>query len=101
LVSDAKGQTDHRQAYTKNQLLPVKADEQQPSATNIRPVKTVKGKQVYLVEKILDKKKENNRIYFLIKWKGFPSSYNSWEPRSELIKDIPILIKEFEKSNNK
>jgi AAA+ superfamily predicted ATPase len=53
----------------------------------------------FIVEKILDKKKIKSKIHFLIKWKGKPDSANSWEPRTNLIKDIPDMVKEYEKNN--
>lgn len=73
--------------YTKNQLQIVKSNEKLPSN---------KHQTQFVVEKILDKRKENNRIQYLIKWKGYGSSKNTWEPKTELIKDIPDMIKEFE-----
>ena len=72
-------------SYTKNQLQVVK-EEALPGA----PKK-------FIVEKILEKKKEKGKIFFKIKWKGFPADKNSWEPRTQLIKDVPTLIKDFEK----
>lgn len=95
LVSNDQGETDHRQAYTKNQLLPVKANEKQPDSSKIRPQKGNK----YIVDKIIDKKKEKNKIFYLIKWKGYNDSHNTWEPKTNLIVDTPDLIKEYEKNN--
>jgi hypothetical protein len=102
LVSDAAGETDHTQAYTKGQLLPVKPDEQGPREAAIRPIKkkdekTKKEVKTYIVEKILDRKKENNRVMYKIKWKGFRDS--TWEPRVELMKDVSKLILEYEKEH--
>lgn len=42
----------------------------------------------FLAEKI------KGRWYYEIKWKGFKET--TWEPRSNLIKDIPELILDFE-----
>ncbi len=47
------------------------------------------------VEKILDKKKDGRKIFYLIKWLGFSDSENTWEPVSNL-KNIRNMIKEFE-----
>jgi len=38
----------------------------------------------YEVESILKKKKHNNIIYFLVKWKNFPLENCTWEPRENL-----------------
>jgi transposase InsO family protein len=44
---------------------------------------------VYLVESILGKRKLNNKTEYLIKWKGWDSIHNSWEPAS----NIPEMLK--------
>ena len=49
--------------------------------------------EYFEIEDILDSCRIGNRIQYLIKWKGYPDSDNSWEPLS----NIPArgLIKEF------
>lgn len=49
----------------------------------------------FVVETILDKKIENGKIWFLIKWKGFSNAYNKWIPKNET--NCPEKIKAFEK----
>jgi Chromo (CHRromatin Organisation MOdifier) domain len=44
-------------------------------------------KETYIIEKIVDKKTEDGKNYFLIKWKNFNNAWNSWEPEAELVKD--------------
>ena len=79
-------------AYTKNQLQVVPADEKPPNP------KVIRGKpNTYIVEKIVDKKKEGNRIYYKVRWLGYSAKDDTYELRSELIKDVPDLIKEYEK----
>ena len=61
----------------------------------IRPTK--KGKQeLYYEEKIIEKQKIRNRIYYLIKWKGIKEP--SLEPKTSLIKFIPDMINEYEEN---
>lgn len=36
------------------------------------------------VEKVLRKKRRNNKAYVLVKWLNFPRSFNSWVPESDL-----------------
>lgn len=86
---------DNSIAYTKNQLQVIPKNEQKPSSDKIQPVK---GKNVYLVDKIIDKKKEHGRIYYYVKWLGYDDSYNTWELGTKLKKDVPNLVKEYEKS---
>jgi len=86
---------DNSVAYTKNQLHVVPKNEQAPD-----PKKVLRGKpDTYVVKKILDTKKEKGRIYYKILWKGYPESEATWESRMNLIKDVPLLIYNFE--NNK
>ena len=89
---DDENETDHGVAYTKNELQLVNDKEVKAQESAIRPMK--KGKQeLYYVEKVMDKQKKRNRIYYLIKFKGI--STPSLEPKTELIKYIPDLLKVF------
>ncbi len=53
------------------------------------------SREEYEVEKILDRKHENGENYYLVKWIGYDSSENTWEPIKNLIHSREI-IKEFE-----
>ena len=37
------------------------------------------------VEKIMDHRDVNGKLFYLVKWCGFPSSDNTWEPRDGLV----------------
>jgi hypothetical protein len=50
--------------------------------------------ETYMVERIVKKKYENNQYMYYIKWEGYPSSDNTWEPASNL---PTHMITEFEK----
>lgn len=76
--------------FTFNQIQPVKDED--------KPLKENKATK-YEVEKIVGKKKENNKIYYNIKWKGYLKT--TWEPRKELITDIKEMIKDYERKPNK
>ena len=46
----------------------------------------VKGKDSeFFVEKILAERTRKGHKQVLIKWKGYPDSFNSWEPASNLV----------------
>ena len=40
---------------------------------------------IYTVEKILNHRGPASKRQFLIKWQGFPTSENTWEPESNLL----------------
>ena len=45
----------------------------------------------YIIEKLVKRFKKNSKFYInTVKWKGYEET--TYEPRSELIKDAPLLI---------
>jgi hypothetical protein len=56
---------------------------------------------MFVFEKIVSKRKKNNKIEYLVKWEGYNDKFNTWEARTSLIKDIPESIKELEKGLKK
>jgi len=61
---------------------------------NLPPSDMVQKK--FIVEKILEKKKIKNVINYLVKWKDYDKT--TYEPRTNLIKDVPEIVSEYEKS---
>ena len=55
-------------------------------------------KEEYEVETILDKNIVKRKIYYLVKWKGYPSYDATWEPAENLV-NAPEKIKEFEEDS--
>ncbi len=51
---------------------------------NRPPPDIVNEEEEYEVEKILSSRRRGNSYKYLIKWKGYPSSDNSWEPEANL-----------------
>ena len=47
----------------------------------------------YLVEQLLDKRRNLHGIFYLIKWKDYDNSHNSWEKNTNIDED---LIQAFE-----
>jgi len=55
----------------------------------------------FVVKQILDKKVEKKKIFYKVWWKGYKKEEATWEPKSELEKDISALIEQYEKKNKK
>ena len=53
--------------------------------------------EFYEIEAIFDSRRVENRLEYLIKWKGYPDSDNSWEPRPRI--PARAFIKEFHRRN--
>jgi len=51
---------------------------------------------MYTVEKIIKKKLVNGKIHYFVKWSGYSSKENTWEPLKNL--NCPKLLDEFEAS---
>ena len=62
------------------------------------PPDLVDGEEEFEVEQILDMKQmgRGHKTHYLVKWKGYPTSDNSWEPEKNLNADE--LIAEFKQS---
>ena len=64
-----------------------------------RPVaEIIKGQEEWEVEEILKKRKRGHGWQYLIKWKGYPNSENTWEAASRLT-HAKRLLKEFNRRN--
>ena len=82
--------------YTRNQLQVIDRKEKYPPHSVIRG-----DNDKYIVQKLVDRKKENGKVFYQVKWRGYPTSQSTWEPRSVLIREIPYDIRDFEFKLNK
>ena len=58
----------------------------------------------YVVKNIIDKRKNKNKIEYLVVWKGFPDKKDqTWEPRADLVKfpDSKEKVGVYEEQSNK
>lgn len=94
LLNNDEGDVDYSVAYNRSELQPFSENEKKPSEKAIQGIKE-KGIQKYYVDKILSKEKINNRIFYKVKYKGFKQP--ELVKRTDLIKDIPDMIKDFER----
>ena len=49
---------------------------------------------IYIVEKLLEKRKRKGKIEYLVQWERCSKDYNQWEPKSNILDGN--LIKEFD-----
>ena len=73
------------------------------SKAELLPYVAPKSKQLtnerFLIDKIVKKKKEKNQIYYLVKWKGYDDTYNTWEAKKKLLGEVgEQFILDFEKN---
>ncbi|KAF8761020.1 hypothetical protein RHS01_01184 [Rhizoctonia solani] len=76
-------------------LSKVKRDDKRAFENRPPPV-TVDGEEEYKVEGITDMENRNGKWFFRVKWKGYGSEENTWEPRENL-KNAKKILKKFEK----
>jgi hypothetical protein len=87
--------------FHANLLTPYKETELHGPNFTRPPPDLIDGEPEYEVEKILDAQQRGRgrKTHFLVKWKGYPTSDNSWEPRENLHADE--LITDFYKRSPK
>jgi hypothetical protein len=56
------------------------------------------SEEMYDVEEIVDQKKVKGKTFYLVKWLGYPSDQNTWEP-VENLSNIRDMILEWEQRN--
>uniref|UniRef100_A0AAV1U797 Chromo domain-containing protein n=1 Tax=Peronospora matthiolae TaxID=2874970 RepID=A0AAV1U797_9STRA len=56
-----------------------------------------RGGQKYLVEQLLNHRDVNGRqTSYLVRWRGYPPSWDTWEPRSQLMIDVLGLVEQYD-----
>lgn len=50
----------------------------------------------YVVEKLLDRRNLEGRIEYLVKWKDYPNSMATWEPRDSLMETMEHAVEKFD-----
>jgi hypothetical protein len=87
--------------FHANLLTPYKETELHGPNFTRPPLDLIDGEKEYKVERILDMKQKGRgrKTHYLIKWKGYPTSDNSWEIEDNV--NTKELIKEYQTRRNK
>ena len=87
--------------FHANLLTPYKEMELYGPNFTWPPLDLINGEPEYKVEKILDKKPrgQGRKMHYLIKWKGYPTSDNSWEKEEDI--NVPDSGVQMKKKQNK
>ncbi|KAM0753135.1 hypothetical protein T439DRAFT_378854 [Meredithblackwellia eburnea MCA 4105] len=58
---------------------------------------------IYMVKRILNEKvdKHSNELQYLIRWKGYTSADDTWEPAQNMREDVPDLVERYLKAKKK
>jgi len=59
------------------------------------------SKHDYEVEKIIQSKMLGRERQYRVRWRGWPASFDTWEPRSSLMKGAKLEVQRFEKIQKK
>ena len=81
--------------FHANLITPYKETEMHGPNFTRPPPDLIDGEDEYEVEKIIDAKTRGRgcKMYYLVKWKGYPTSDNSWEPKENV--RVKELIEEY------
>uniref|UniRef100_A0AAV1T068 Chromo domain-containing protein n=1 Tax=Peronospora matthiolae TaxID=2874970 RepID=A0AAV1T068_9STRA len=64
------------------------------------PLVDSSGVQRFLVERILNHRDVNGvRTSYLVRWRGYPPAWDSWEHRAQLIVDVLGLVKQYDETH--
>ena len=65
------------------------------------PLIDARGGQRFLMERLLNHRDEKGRrASYLVRWRGYPPSVDSWDPRSQLLVDVLGLVEQYDKARS-
>lgn len=72
-------------------------EQQETEKPNIDKASSDTDSNVYFVENILERRIRRKKVQYLIKWKNYDSSWNTWENEKNL--NCPAILKKFKKEH--
>ena len=94
--------------FVRAGLLPVYGREEEPApkekpkrgrAAAAAAPAAAAAADTFIVERLVRPTFAGGVAKYEVKWKGYPASQNTVEPRAQLLKDVPELVKAFEEKN--
>jgi hypothetical protein len=58
------------------------------------------ARTLYHVEDVIGHRLQDDEIFYLVRWEGFPDSENTWEPLEKLITDYEWLLNQYHERTN-
>jgi hypothetical protein len=95
---NSKNNNSPSDEYDKIEMLVMKSNHNEIQSHSLE-LDNITEESVYDVEQIVGKRIRKGKIYYLVKWDGYPSDQNTWEPIDNLLNVID-LIEEYEKVDN-
>ncbi len=88
-------------AFHVSLLKPFKPDKFNRYEKPLPPVRVEDGDEFYEVQELLATKKIRGKQHYLVKWKGYPDSENSWVPEEDIKEGSPELLQDFKASRRR
>ena len=85
---------------TKATPRPVEPEVAKQRTKNKAAAAAVEAGEKYVIERIVRPNTQKGKAAYTVKWKGYPASQNTIEPRTQLLADVPKLVEEFDRKHN-